>query len=198
MKKIILSTVIVGGLTVCGFGQGILLQDNSGAVNDTTINGVANFSQDLNLELLVGTSPTSITTDEITLLLSDSTVTTSSAPGGTSTAAGDISAAGGYIYDSSAVAYSLASFAGETISVEVEAWTGNFSSYAAASAQGSGAAFGTSQVFTAAVPATANGFPIDASGVGVINLTTAAVPEPGTMALAGLGSLSLFLLRRKK
>jgi hypothetical protein len=29
-------------------------------------------------------------------------------------------------------------------------------------------------------------------------MSPAAVPEPGTMALAGLGSLSLFLLRRKK
>jgi PEP-CTERM motif len=30
------------------------------------------------------------------------------------------------------------------------------------------------------------------------NLDLTSVPEPGTMALAGLGSLSLFLLRRKK
>jgi hypothetical protein len=30
------------------------------------------------------------------------------------------------------------------------------------------------------------------------NLVLSPVPEPGTMALAGLGSLSLFLLRRKK
>jgi hypothetical protein len=35
-------------------------------------------------------------------------------------------------------------------------------------------------------------------GPGYPDLVMSPVPEPGTMALAGLGSLSLFLLRRKK
>jgi len=46
-------------------------------------------------------------------------------------------------------------------------------------------------------PGVASNMATDPTGQN-LDLTANAVPEPGTMALAGLGSLSLFLLRRKK
>lgn len=194
MKKIILTVVAVAGLTASGFAQGILLEDNSGAATDTTINGVVNTSQDLDLELLVGTSATSVTTDVITLLLSSTFVPTTSADGQIGAAAGDITASGGYIYDGSSIAYSLAAYAGTTVYLQVDAWTGLYSSAAASLAAGGSA--GSSSIFTGAVGASPTSFPIDVSGMGVIDLVP--TPEPTTMALAGLGGLSLFLLRRKK
>jgi hypothetical protein len=195
MKKIILTVAAAASLSVSGFAQGILFEDNSGATTDTTINGVANTSQDLNLELLLGTSAGAVNVDVVTLLLSSSASPTSPALGGTYAAAGDISASGGYIYDASGEAYSLAAYAGTTVDLQVLAWAGNYSSYAAAVA--AQAAVGESSVFTAAVGASPTSFPVDVSGVGTINLIS-SVPEPTTMALAGLGGLSLLFLRRKK
>jgi hypothetical protein len=46
--------------------------------------------------------------------------------------------------------------------------------------------------------ATANGLPIYSLNTQLYELPTTAVPEPGTMALAGLGGLSMLLFRRKK
>jgi len=100
----------------------------------------------------------------------------------------------------------------------IVAWTGNFSTFAAALAADQsnplasdigilafvnpiGAAHPSNAVTDDATgwnalpnsPAgTANG------GTEDLILSPVSVPEPGTMALAGLGSLSLFLLRRKK
>jgi len=200
MKKIILSVIAVAGVSVSSFGQGVVLADNSTSKTyDTTINNVINTSTDLNLELLIGTSAGSVTTDVVTLLLSNNQSAPSSglvALGGTYAAAGDISTFDGLIYDNSGAEYNLTSYAGDTVYLEIEAWTGAFSSYAAASAPGSGAAYGTSQVFTSTVASTPTGFAADVSNVQPFNVSS--VPEPGTMALAGLGSLSLFLLRRKK
>jgi hypothetical protein len=95
--------------------------------------------------------------------------------------------------------------------IAVVAWTGGYSTFAAALAAG------TSDigilVFAAPVgPAPQSPYtqdiavgwnalpnsPQSAANGGNEDLILSPVPEPGTMALAGLGSLSLFLLRRKK
>jgi len=200
MKKLILSVSAVAGLSLAGYAQGIALQDNSTSASnngyDTTINGVPNAA-DLNLELLIGA--TTPNTPVITLLLSIANPTTSNAPGQTSSAVGDMAA--GYIYDPSSLAYTVASFAGQTVNAEIEAWTGNYSSYAAAEASGvTGVDAGISQIFTASIPSTPTGFAADVSNMGVINLTqvpTTVVPEPSTLAMAGVGLVSMLLMRRK-
>ena len=109
-----------------------------------------------------------------------------------------------------------AAIAGDTTSanaaIAVVAWTGGYSTLAAALAAGTAdigilvmeSAVGgpaPSPVITDLATAWNSGVPSSpgssASSDGQ-DLLLSPVPEPGTMALAGLGSLSLFLLRRKK
>jgi len=202
MKKRILSVTALTALSTSVFAQGIALEDNSAFASangyDTTINGVIN-KNDLNLTLLIGSGTPNNAV--ITLLLSDDVVTLSSAFGQTSSAAGDISAAG-YIYDPSTLAYSLAAYASTTQDFEIEAWTGNYSSYAAAEASGlPGVYAGVSQVWSAAIPASPTGFPLDVSNMGIINLTQiqpTVVPEPSVLALASVGFASMLIFRRRK
>jgi hypothetical protein len=95
----------------------------------------------------------------------------------------------------------------------VVAWTGGYSTFAAALAsgtsdigilvfvQGIGAAPISASITDLATGwSTVPNSPTSAANGGNqdLILSPVTVPEPGTMALAGLGSLSLFLLRRKK
>jgi PEP-CTERM motif len=95
--------------------------------------------------------------------------------------------------------------------IAVVVWTGGYSSYAAALASGTsvigilvfvqaigGAAPSPSITDIATGWGTVPNSPTSAANGGNEDLILSPVPEPGTMALAGLGSLSLFLLRRKK
>jgi len=192
MKKLILSVAGASLLTLSGHAQGIAFSDNSPSTYDTTINGAPNTTQDLNLELLLGTSAGTITTPVVTLLNS----VTSSLNGAvtqplglTSSAAGDIQFFG-TISDQSGAEYSLAAYAGQTVFFQVLAWTGNGNTYAGAST------YGASSVFSEAVPVAANSNPIDISPVGVVALTT-VVPEPSTLAMAGVGLASMLIFRRR-
>jgi hypothetical protein len=94
--------------------------------------------------------------------------------------------------------------------IAVVVWTGGYSTYAAALASGTsdiailvfvqaigGAAPSPSITDIATGWDTVPNSPTSAANGGNEDLILSA-PEPGTMALAGLGSLSLFLLRRKK
>jgi hypothetical protein len=197
MKKLILSVTAVSALTLSGFAQGINFADNNPAATaaggyDTTIAGAPNFTQDLNLELLYGTTAGSITTPIVTLLLSSSASPANGNIGGTYMASGDISALGGAILDNNAQEYNLAA---GTYFFQVLAWTGSAASYAAA-LQTSGQFAGASQVFstsTAALPAPS----ADISGVGIIGLVPTAVPEPSTLAMAGVGLASMLIFRRR-
>jgi len=189
MKKLILSIAGTSLLALSGSAQGIVFADNSGAASDTTINGVANTTQDLNLELLYGSSAGAVSTPVVTLLLSSSAspAGTPTAIGATYGAATDISFLG-TIADPSGATYTLPG--GVTDYFQVLAWTGN-TSYANATTKGASA------VFTESIPAGSTAFPADISNVGVVALTTSVVPEPSTLAMAGVGLASMLIFRRK-
>jgi hypothetical protein len=196
MKKLILSVTAIVGFSVAGFAQGITFLDGSFPSSDTSIAGVPN-SADLNLELLYGTSAGNVTTPVVTLLLSSSANVSSGAIGQTYTAAGDISTLG-FIDDQTGNEYNLA--AGNYF-FQVLAWTGNnLNSYSAALASGqTGVYAGSSSVFPESIAASPAP-PGDVSAVGVINLTqvpTTIVPEPSTLAMAGVGLASMLFFRRK-
>lgn len=203
MKKFVLSLASLAALallTISSLGQGILFEDNSGATYDTILNGADNTRQDLNLELLLVTAPGVYAPIPIVTLLLSSTNTNPSGSGALGqvySAAGDISAFG-TIYDFSGTEYNLSAYAGDTIHLQVFAWTGNYSSLAAAEQAGDffESIWGSSQVFAVTLGNSPYSFPADISGVGTIIMDD--VPEPTTIALAGLGGLSLLVLRRRK
>src|SRR5208282_3624328 len=119
LSRIILSAGALVVLTMSSFGQGIVFEDNSGASYDTILNGFPNYTQNLNLELLFGTTATSVNLDVVTLLLNSSFTPTTGALGQVGSAAGDISLSGGYIYDPSGQEYLLSAYAGDTVYLQV-------------------------------------------------------------------------------
>jgi hypothetical protein len=205
MKKTILSAIAIAGLTATGFGQGVIYLDGSNNNNASLaaasegqvfLNGVHDTGTDVNATLLGGASAGSLV-PIVTLLLSDSTTTANTTPGGNQPAAGDITDFNaGNIFDASGVGYVLSTVAvGGTGFFQIEAWTGIFSSYAAAQAGPNGTLAGITSVFTE-VMASPTGTANDIENAGALNLV--AVPEPTTLALAGLGGAALLALRRKQ
>jgi len=193
MKKLILSIAATSAVALSGHAQQLLFSDNGNNSTDTTINGVVNYT-DLNLELLVGSSSTTITTDVVTLLLNGATATATTALGSVQPGAGDISHSGGDIFDPTLNTYIVPA---GTSWAQVEAWTGDFSTYAAA--QQGGAAVGTSLPFQI-LPAPAAGSPaVDISNIENVGDGSIAlvVPEPSTLAMAGVGLASMLIFRRK-
>jgi len=184
MKKLILSIVATSAVALSGHAQQLQFADNGINSTDTTINGVVN-NEDLNLELLVGSTSGTVTTDVVTLLLSQTTPTATAALGSVQPGTSDITHSGGDIYDPSGNLYTVPA---GTAWAQVLAWTGNASSYAAASAPGSGDAFGESPVF-AVIPAPVAGGPAsDISNIESIpggSIALSSVPEPSTLAMAG-------------
>jgi len=194
MKKLILSIAATSVVALSGHAQQLLFSDNGSNSTDTTINGVANFS-DLNLELLVGSTSGTVTTDVVTLLLNGATATATTTLGSVQPGAGDISHSGGDIFDPTLNTYIVPA---GTSWAQVEAWTGNYSTYAAA--QQGGAAYGESPVFAIVPPPAAGSPPSDISNIetipgGAINLVS--TPEPSTLAMAGVGLASMLIFRRK-
>ena len=196
MKKLILSVTAVAGFSIASFGQGITLLDGNSPAYDTTIAGTPNTTQDLNIALLYGSSSSTVSSSVVTLLLSSSASPSTGTVGGTYAALGDISSLG-YLFDNSGTEYNLPAGA---YYFQVEAWTGSYQTYAAALASGTvGVYAGASPVFAetlAASPAPSG----DVSAMGVINLSqvlTTIVPEPSTLAMAGVGLASMLFMRRK-
>jgi len=192
MKKLILSVTAIAGLAMAGNAQQVLFHDsnanNPSSSNDITINGVVSTA-DVNLELLVGTTAGNVTTDVVTLLLSQTTATATTALGSVQPALGDVSAFG-VINDLTGNGYKVAA---GTDWYQVLGWTGNSSTYAGA--QGTGAAYGASPVYQF------DSLPASGSPSVQIDLPTAlnlvSVPEPSTMAMAGVGLASMLLFRRR-
>ena len=203
MKKLIISTLAITAFVAASYGQGTISFDGTYNTNPSIsassegmifLNGVLDTGTDLNFTLLGGASADSLS-PVVSLLLSATTTTQNSALGGIQPASGDITAFGtGQVYDNSGVAYVFSNIApGTAAYFQVEAWSGNFSTYAAALA--GGAATGVSTVFTE-VLASASGSANDIEGMSAINV--AITPEPTTIALAGFGIAGLVAFRRKK
>jgi hypothetical protein len=205
MKKTILATLLIAGLTVSGYSQGTIYFDGSNNHNASAaassggqvfLNGTLDTTQDINAQLLMfnGTSYVPV----VTLLLSlGGNTTTTVAFGSNQGALGDITDfSGGAPFDASGNGYqeNFAAYpAGSVGQFEVAGWTGNFSSLAAAQAAGNSMTgiTGPFNVTLTSPTGTAN----DISAMPALLLT---VPEPSMFALCGLGAAALTLIRRKK
>jgi len=199
MKKLVLSAALVLGISASVLAQGTVYFDvsvNTSSSPTATANGLFWIAQggqptllqtDVNATLWGGSSPTTMSALE-TLLLSDGT------------AIGDITFFGnGLFTDPGEASLSVPGVPPGSLAVpslgyfQIAAWSGTASTYAAALAQG-GNYTGETPVFQTPV-GIAGAAPASLTGAPALILT---VPEPGTLALAGLGAAALLIFRRRK
>jgi hypothetical protein len=205
--KLLLGSAVFGALTLSSYSQ-IVFEDNSGAAYDTTFvtmalsNGTPNYTENLNLELLLyeGTLPYGQPFIPVVTLVG-STLASPTGPqlGQIVTAAGDI-ADYGTIYEQSGQDFDLGSaYQNRTDYFQVLAWRGNYPSYAAALASHNpNELLGNSSIFAEFVPPNfPTATPADISNVGVIHLTMAPEPAVLPVASAGLALASTLLFRRR-
>jgi len=196
MKKQILTGIIALGTAAGALAQSSITFDNSGANAAGTVtspdhgqlfvNGVP-LGQDINLTLLGGANAGSMSTIA-TYLLADGTA---DLDWGFLATPGQFADPNGNVYAVNGVA------AGGTATLQVEAWLGLDTSYAAALADGS--AVGTSGIYTSPTGGTTAGGAIPPVSIGdnMPAFNVKAAPEPATFALLGLGASSLLLFRRE-
>jgi hypothetical protein len=202
MKKLIFSVTVVAGFSMASFGQGVIYFDGSNNTSTSPsaasnglvfINGVLDTASDINAELLYSSTATGTFSPVVTLLLSSLASPIGNNVGQTIAAAGDITSYGnGSLIDTSGNAYFTPLGSGTTGYFEVQGWLGNEISLAAAQAAGQPA--GSSGVFSE-VLTSATGTANSVNNMPALNLT--AVPEPSTLAMAGVGLASMLIFRRR-
>jgi hypothetical protein len=210
MKKLILTAFAVVGIAVFANAQGFFIIDSSanhgnGSTPTSStgglvfINGVLDTATDINLGILWGTTANSLTALNIDPTPVNGGAYTgninwiASQPSG----AADITFNGdGTLTDPNGIGYTPpGSTAGETIYLQLQAWTGTAGSYAAASVI-PGVAVGQTSVFSIVLAAgSAPQYP-DISGMSSLNLVS--TPEPSTLAMAGLGGFGMLMAMRRK
>jgi len=213
MKTLILSVTTFAGFSLAGFAQGTISFDGSNNSNPSPtatssglvfINGVSDTGTDINAELLYATSPSGIYgfgfsgTPVVTLLLASSAQGPTTSIGQTLAALGDITGfANGTLYDQSGSTFQIPNIAaGATAYFQVEAWTGNYNSYNQAMFSDNALIAITpvfSEVLGSGAPVTA-----DIDNMPALNLVSNLVPEPSTLAMAGvgIGSMLIFGIRK--
>jgi hypothetical protein len=206
MKKLILSIATTSVVALSGHAQLLEFDDNGNNSTDTIIDGAPNSTQNLNLELLIGSTSTTVTTDVVTLLLNGATATATTALGSVQPAAGDITYSGGDIFDTT---LNICTVPAGTAWAQVLAWTGNYSTFAAA-LDSQSSDIGVSEIFQILPPPTAGQSPVDISNIenvggGNVDLTEPPLgnpppppmPEPSTLAMAWVGLAAMLVFRRK-
>jgi len=205
MKKLILSVTALSALSVGAYAQGTVTFDGKGNANtsptatsggEVFIGGVLDTATDINAELLYSSTGTAGTfSPVVTLLLSSSASASTPALGQISGAAGDVTNFKGKLSDPSGNAYQFSNPAiavGSTVFFEVEGWLGTSSTYDTTVAHGTTATFTEVLTSSTAQPqANINNMP-------ALNLVTTVVPEPSTLAMAGVGLASMLIFRRRK
>jgi hypothetical protein len=204
MKKLILSVTALAACSVGTYAQGVITfagNNNSNTSPTATsggevfINGVLDTATDINAELLYSSTINGTYSPIVTLLLSSSASASTPALGQISGAAADITTGkNGTLIDPSGNSYQIPNLAsGTAVYFEVEGWTGtgvnSLPSPSATEAVGVTAPF--SEVLSGALPPLAN-----INNMPALNLTT-AVPEPSTLAMAGVGLASMLIFRRR-
>jgi len=193
MKKTIITVLLAVGASVGAFAQGTIAFDNQFNTNLTAgaTSGGAVFDGsghlnggEFNLQLFGGASAGTMSLIA-TLLQSD----------GSAASGNDIGAPGLWI-DTTGQSYVVNGVAAlGTGFFQVDAWIGSASSYAAALGAPAANSTGQSAIFQ---NATGGGNVPAPDLTGMPSFTLGTVPEPTTLALAGLGAASLLLFRRKK
>jgi len=202
MKKLILSVTALATCSVGAYAQGVIYFDTSSATapaGQISINGVLDTTTDINAELLASSTAGGTFSPVAELLLSSSNTASPDGIVGFDssdvlTANGDITFANpknGFLTDQSGSFYVLGAAPGATEFFEVQAWLGG-NSYATATQAG------TSAVFSEALGASTSPIPQGINNMPALNLvTTTVIPEPSTLAMAGVGLASMLFFRRK-
>ncbi len=189
----ILSVTSFAGLAMTGAAQGVIAFNGSHNANPSPtatssgkvfLNGVLNTTQDINAELLYGTSSANVSIPVVTLLLSAANFGASAAIGQTLSATHDVSFYhSGVLSDPNGWNYVIPNIpAGMTGYFMVQGWTGNYRSYADALAAGT-AAVGQTAVFSEILEAPLQ-LPIGIDNMPALNL---AIPAPSSLMMAGVG-----------
>jgi hypothetical protein len=200
MKKFILSLTALAGCSLASFAQGYISFDGSNNSNPSLfatssglvfINFGVDTTQDINAELLYGTSPYFYPqTPVVTLLLSSSDQGPTSAIGQTLSAAGDITDyANGTLYDASGDLYQIPNIpAGSTAYFQVEAWSGNYNTFD--EAVDANVFTGVTATFSEVLSSGTSPLPSYINNMPALSMTV-FFPEPNslTMAAVGIGSM---------
>jgi|SwirhirootsSR2_FD_contig_81_2327351_length_731_multi_3_in_0_out_0_1 hypothetical protein len=178
MKKAILSAVALMGLSAVTYGQSVFFDNTSGG---GLVMGAA-ASDQINGALMGGSSSNSL------------------APVVTLTGGQLLNLGGGLVYDSSGQSYVIPGVAANgTATLHVQFWVGTDPTYAAAAAAGKLVA--DSPIYTN--PTGGGGVPASVPPSALANMPNVTlapigvVPEPSTLALAGLGAAALLMYRRR-
>ena len=188
MKSAVLATMIAWVIqTAHGQGQLVLYNVSNSSTNPSAPrNGLfwlstggtpALINQDFNAAFYAGTDSSSLS-PLATFLLANGT------------AVGDNAGGPGTFVDQAGRGYTFAS--STFVFLQIQAWTGNFDSYAAAVSGGAAAA--QSPIFANRVDVPP-GSPAELTGMPGIILT---VPEPATFALVGFGAICFLLFWQRR
>ncbi len=160
----------------------------------TTPGGATNLeTSDINLGLMWGATAGSVST---VINMDPGGLNSTSNPNWLAsqpTGQGDMTSyGGGAIFDPNGNGYVVpGAGAGTTIFLVLQGWTGNATSFAAASQQA-----GATAPFSITLAANTSPLQPDIHTMGALVLTP--VPEPSILALSGIGAAALMLIRRKK